>query len=423
MDEPEPVDTVGEAKGDSAEASEEEANVRTTLIGSERSETSAATANKPDAGMPEAGPPETPQSSVEMRDLRDPVILGTIVDSADLAATTADKPEADPLEAPQGDLEMTGLRAPVAEVDLEADLEADGARPASPTRSPPSEKTYGCSWRTQLKLVCWKNCLTYVRDKKTIGAYIVYPCIMCILSFSFRRVDFLPLDQERNLDYILLALGMILVPMLQSLYLVTERKTGQRELMALHGLSPFIYRIGFLVSEFILSAVMAFAICLCALLVRVMGPVESIVSFTDLFAILMVFCVSSCSFIMALSPCFRKPMTASMIIFLLYFGSIFVFLFAGGSDEAFIHDSVGRDNGPKGAERKICRDLYPNDRNGARHMDHMWKEGKSDPNKGAMRKWWKFFDDDYRKAQPIVIDDGGGNGTETTALYCYTLGV
>ena len=55
-------------------------------------------------------------------------------------------------------------------------------------------------------------------------------------------------------------------------------------------------------------------------------------------------------------------------------------------------------------------------------MDHMWKEGKSDPNKGAMRKWWKFFDDDYRKAQPIVIDDGGGNRTETTALYCATLG-
>ena len=86
--------------------------------------------------------------------------------------------------------------------------------------------------RTQLKLVCWKNFLTYVRDKKTIGAYVVYPCIMCLLSFSFRRMETLPLDQETNFDYLLLAEGMILVPMLQSLALVNERSEYRTQFAA-----------------------------------------------------------------------------------------------------------------------------------------------------------------------------------------------
>ena len=77
--------------------------------------------------------------------------------------------------------------------------------------------------RTQLKLVCWKNFLTYVRDKKTIGAYVVCPSLMCVLSFAFRRDETIPFDQEHNIDYILIAEGMILIPMLQSLALVNER--------------------------------------------------------------------------------------------------------------------------------------------------------------------------------------------------------
>ena len=106
---------------------------------------------------------------------------------------------------------------------------------------------------------------------------------------------------------------------------MTHPGTGQRELLALHGLSPFIYRVGFLISELTLSMVMAFAICMFSLILRVMGPVESLVSFIDLFVIIVVFCISSCSLMMAMSPFFRKPMTAAMVIFILYFGSIFSF--------------------------------------------------------------------------------------------------
>ena len=124
--------------------------------------------------------------------------------------------------------------------------------------------------------------------------------------------------------------------------------------MALHGLSPFIYRVGFLLSELMLSIVMALFVCLVALVLRVMGPVETATSFFDLFWVLVVFCTSSCSLIMAMSPCFRKPMTAAMVIFLLYFGCIFIFLLAGGSNEAFIHDNVGRDSF-FGFETKICK--------------------------------------------------------------------
>ena len=175
---------------------------------------------------------------------------------------------------------------------------------------------------------------------------------------------------------------------------MTHPGTGQRELLALHGLSPFVYRVGFLISELTLSMVMAFAICMFSLILRVMGPVESLVSFIDLFVIIVVFCISSCSLMMAMSPFFRKPMTAAMVIFILYFGSIFLFLLAGGSNEAFIHDNVGRDLFYN-AETKICRDLYPSDKplySGVRHINLFGFPGeRKDPEyKGAMRKWWKF---------------------------------
>ena len=190
--------------------------------------------------------------------------------------------------------------------------------------------------------------------------------------------------------------------------------------MALHGLSPFIYRVGFLLSELMLSIVMALFVCLVALVLRVMGPVETATSFFDLFWVLVVFCTSSCSLIMAMSPCFRKPMTAAMVIFLLYFGCIFIFLLAGGSNEAFIHDNVGRDKFLS-RETQICRDLYPNDRNGARRIN-LYPEKKDDPrNKGAMRKWWM---DLRRDGYPTLVATKNGYllGYAAYCRFCTWLG-
>ena len=86
------------------------------------------------------------------------------------------------------------------------------------------------------------------------------------------RLNFLP---EKHTDFIFAVFseefGLIGNAMLLVLYLVNERMTGQAQLMALHGLSPLIYRLGYVMSEFFISCAVALIVCIVAAVLRISG--------------------------------------------------------------------------------------------------------------------------------------------------------